>query len=407
MREREKTAGRVLTAPVLALMALAFVLGTCEFVIVGILPQIAAGLDTSLAAVGKLVSVFAVCYAVGTPVVTAAAGRIPRRRLLAGLLALFLAANALSLLSPSAAALYAARVLAALVTGPLTAAAMLYARDVTPPEQTARAVSLVYAGFSVAAVAGVPLGAAVCRVLGWRWTFAVILAMGAALTPVLLRVLPETAPAPAGEGGFFRQFAVLRDRRFTLCVGMVLCSAAATYTVYTYLAPILTDVLGLSQSAVGPLLLAMGGCCAVSNVLSGRLGERRGVRGLPPVFLAQAALFALLPLLTGNRWTGLAALLAMGLLMYLLNTPAQLHALALAETDYPFASSLCASVQPVSFNFGIAAGSFAGSGVQEAWGLRALGLPAAVFALLAALVSLWLLRGGARAPVLLSGASGR
>ena len=82
-------------------------------------------------------------------------------------------------------------------------------------------------------------------------------------------------------------------------------------------------------------------------------------------FAAQAVLFALLPLLLGNRWAGLAGVFAMGLLMYLLNTPAQMHALSLAEQDYPFASSLCASVQPVSYNFGIAIGSFIGSAVQE------------------------------------------
>lgn len=100
----------------------------------------------------------------------------------------------------------------------------------------------------------------------------------------------------------------------------------------------------------------MGACSAASNLISGRLGERGGLRTLPMAFAAQAVLFALLPLLLGNRWAGLAGVFAMGLLMYLLNTPAQMHALSLAEQDYPFASSLCASVQPVSYNFGIAIG---------------------------------------------------
>lgn len=137
---------------------------------------------------------------------------------------------------------------------------------------------------------------------------------------------------------------------------MILCSASATYIVYTYLSPILTETLGLPAGAVSPLLLVMGACSAASNLLSGRLGERGGLRTLPMAFAAQAVLFALLPLLLGNRWAGLAGVFAMGLLMYLLNTPAQMHALSLAEQDYPFASSLCASVQPVSYNFGIAIG---------------------------------------------------
>ena len=97
-------------------------------------------------------------------------------------------------------------------------------------------------------------------------------------------------------------------------------------------------------------------------------------------FAAQVLLFAVLPLLLVNRWLGLTGLFAMGLLMYLLNTPVQVHSLGLAEAEYPAAASLCASVQPVSYNFGIAVGSFAGSLVQDAWGLRLLGVPAAVFA---------------------------
>ena len=355
-----------LPGAVLLLAALGFVLGTCEFVIVGILPEIAEGLNTSLAAVGKLVSVFAACYAVGTPVITAATGGISRRKLLAVLMGVFLLTSAASFAAPNVAVLYATRVVAALVSGTLTAVAMLYAKEVAAPEQTARAISLVYGGFSVAAVLGVPLGTAVCQILGWRWTFAVILAMGAALLPLLLRSLPAV-PAQA-DSGLLKSFSILWDPRCSLCVGMILCSASATYIVYTYLSPILTETLG----------------------------ERGGLRTLPMAFAAQAVLFALLPLLLGNRWAGLAGVFAMGLLMYLLNTPAQMHALSLAEQDYPFASSLCASVQPVSYNFGIAIGSFIGSAVQEGWGFRPLGLPAAMFALAALGLNLLLLRANGR-----------
>ena len=176
---------RSMPGAVALLAALGFVLGTCEFVIVGILPEIAEGLGTSLAAVGKLVSVFAACYAVGTPVITAATGGVSRKKLLAVLMGLFLLTNAVSLAAPNVTVLYATRVLAALVSGTLTAVAMLYAKEVTAPDQTARAISLVYGGFSVAAVLGVPLGTAVCQWLGWRWTFAVILLMALRMAATL------------------------------------------------------------------------------------------------------------------------------------------------------------------------------------------------------------------------------
>ena len=121
MKEQTAASGRFFTAPVLTLMALGFVLGSCEYVVVAILPDIARGLNVSLGAAGKLVGVFAAGYAIGTPIVTAATGRLPRFRLLTVLMALFLAANLLSMLAPNLWVLCASRALAAVLTGTLTA----------------------------------------------------------------------------------------------------------------------------------------------------------------------------------------------------------------------------------------------------------------------------------------------
>ena len=384
---------RVMTAPVLALTALGFVLGACEYVSVVILPDIAADLGVSLSAAGRLVSVFAAGYAVGTPVVMAATARVPRFRLLLVLLALFLAVNAVSMLAPTIGVLYIARALAAVLTGTLTAVALLFVRRAAPEEHTAQAVAMVYTGMSLATVVGNPLNKTLCRLWGWRATFAVILIAGTVLLPVLARVLPRTGEAPAEGTGFFRQFTVLRDRRYALCVSMTVCAYAATYVVYTYVTPILTDVLGAGDAAVSALLMAVGVCCMGSNLLAGWLGERGGVNRTPAALLAQTALFAAMPLLLGRFASGAAAVLAMAL-MYLVSTPVQVYAMALAEREYPFASSLCASTLSVAGNMGIALGSFASSGLQGAVGLRLLGLPAAAVALLAAALNLALLRAG-------------
>ena len=395
MNGKDPAGGRLLTAPVLALAALGFVLGACEYVSVVILPDIAADLEVSLSAAGRLVSVFAAGYAIGTPIVMAATARLPRFRLLMGLLALFLAVNALSMLAPNIAVLYIARALAAVLTGTLTAVALLFVGQAAPA-QTAQAVAMVYTGMSLATVVGNPLNKTLCRLLGWRAAFAVILIAGAVLLPVLAKVLPRTAGAPAEGTGFFHQFTVLRDRRYALCVLMTICYYAATYIVYTYLTPILTDVLGAGDAAVSLLLMLVGLCCMGSNLLAGRLGARGGVNRSLGVILAQAALFAAMPLLLGGFWTGTAALLAMALLMYLLSTPVQVFAMALAEREYPFASSLCASTLSVAGNIGIALGSFASSGLQAAVGLRLLGLPAAAIALVGLGLNLGLLRACGR-----------
>ena len=383
---------------VLALIGLSFALGACEYVAVAILPDIAAGLGADLGAAGKLVSVFAAGYAIGTPLLMAAAGRVPKFRLLMTLLALFLAANAMSMLAPSLTVLYLCRVVAAVMTGTLTAVLFLFVREVTPPAQSARAVSLVYAGMSLATVVGNPLNKLICRYLGWRAAFGMILLVGAVLLPVLARLLPRRITESTADSGFFRQFTVLRDPRYSLCVLMTVCCYGATYVVYTYLTPILTDVVGVGEAAVSPLLMIVGLCCVGSNLLAGWVGAHGGIRRTPLVLLGQAALFAAMPALLGSRWTGLAALLVMCLLMYALSTPVQLHALELSAKEHPYAASLCASTLSVAGNIGIAAGSFASSGLQEAVGLRALGWPAAGFALVGLGLNLLLLRAGRRAP---------
>ena len=208
---------------------------------------------------------------------------------------------------------------------------------------------------------------------------------------LLARLLPRDLTA-GEESGFFRQFAVRRDGRYTLAGLMTVCSYGASYVVYTYVTPILTDVLGVGGIAVSPLLMVVGLCCVGGNLLSGLVGAHGGVRRTPLVLLAQAALFAAMPALLGGRWTGLLAVLGMCLMMYVVSTPVQLHALELAERDHPSAVSLCASTLSGSANMGIALGSFASSGLQSAVGLRALGWPAAAFALVGLGLNLALLR---------------
>ena len=371
------------TASTLALMSLGFALGACEYVVVVILPDIAEGLDASLGAVGKLVGVFAAGYAIGTPIVTAATGRVPRFRLLMTLLTLFIIVNAVSMLAPGLWVLYLSRALAAVLTGTLTAVAFLFVQEVAPPEHTAKAISMVYTGMSLATVVGNPLNKTLSSMFGWRAPFAVILLAAVILVPVLTRVLPHSTGVAEGQTGFFRQFTVLRDRRYSLCVLMTIFCYAATYVVYTYLTPILTDVLEVGDAFVSPLLMAVGFCCMGSNLLAGWIGSRGDVERTPIVLVGQTALFLAMPLLLGNRWAGMAAVFVMCLLMYVLSTPVQFHASTLAAKEYPFAANLCASTLSVAANIGIAVGSFAGSELQELVGMRQLGLWAAGFALLA------------------------
>ena len=176
-----------------------------------------------------------------------------------------------------------------------------------------------------------------------------------------------------------------------------MCCYAATYTVYTSLTPSLTDILDVGESAISVWLLVVGLCCMCSNLLAGWLGEKGDVKRTPIVFLIQLVLFAAMPSLLKNHWTGLAAVLVMCVVMYLLSTPVQVFALHLAETDHPYAANLCASTLSVTGNIGIAIGSFASSELQSLVGMERLGLPAAVLALAGLALNLLLLRACKRA----------
>lgn len=388
MKERNE---KLLTAPVLALMLLGFALGSCEYVSVAILPEVSESLRVSMAAAGKLVGVFAAGYAIGTPIVMALANRMSRKQLLLGLIVLFLIANLGSMLAPALNILYAARAAAAVATGSLTAVIMLVIRQVTPPSQAAKAISMVYGSLTMASVVGNPVCKLLCQFVGWRSTFALIDLIALAALPILAKVLPRDR-VPEGGERFWGQFRILKDRRYLLLVCMTVCCYAATYVVYTFETPIFTDVLGARESAVSGLLLIGGLSCLGSNILSGVLGSRGGVLKSPAALGWHAALLAAFPLLLRMPLTGFPAVFALCLTMYVLATPVQLFAMDLAEREYPFAASLCSTTLSVSGNIGIAAGSFVGSGLQPSMGYLRLGLPAAAIALLGLALNLLLVR---------------
>lgn len=374
--EKEK----ILTAPVLALMLLGFALGSCEYVSIAVLPEVSAGLQVSMAAAGKMVGVFAAGYAIGTPIVMALANQISRKKLLLALVALFALANLISMAAPTLEVLYVARALAAIATGSLTAVIMMVIRQITPSSQAAKAISMVYSSLSLASVVGNPVCKLLCLFLGWRATFAFIDVISLIALPMLAKLLPQDQ-APEQAERFWRQFRILKDRRYLLLVCMTICCYAATYVVYTFQTPIFTEILGAKETAVSGLLLLAGLCCLGSNVMAGALGSRGGVMKSPVVLGWQAVLLAAFPLLLRMPVTGYPAMFALCLTMYLLSTPVQLFAMDLAEREYPFAASLCSTTLSVSGNIGIAAGSFIGSGLQPSLHYLPLGWPAAAIAL--------------------------
>lgn len=213
---------RFFNLPVLILIASSFMLGMSEFIVVGILPDIAADLKISEVTVGNLVSLFAFVYAPVTPLGSALSARFPRFATHLTLIGIFLAGNLLCAFAPNYAVLVVARIMIALVSGTLVAVAMTYAPDVTTDKFRTKFIAWVFSGFSIASVVGVPVGTWVANTFGWRWAFHIINVLTIMLIVGMVVALPRNSHIV--KIGFLPQFRLFFDRRIQLG-GSPWCSA--------------------------------------------------------------------------------------------------------------------------------------------------------------------------------------
>lgn len=372
---------RFFNLPVLILIASSFMLGMSEFIMVGILPDIAVGLKVSEVTVGNLVSLFAFVYAPVTPLGSALSARFPRFATHMTLIGVFLAGNLLCAFAPNYAVLMAGRILIALVSGTLVAIAMTYAPDVTTDTFRTKFIAWVFSGFSIASVVGVPVGTWVANVFGWRWAFHLVNALTVVLIIGMVAVLPRNSHA--AKIGFLSQFRLFFDRRIQLGVLDVVCGAAASYVFYTYLTPIMRDEVHVPEQYLSVGLVIFGAACLWSNLYGGKLADRgRGVEPLThirPIYCAHAVLMASLVVAHWVPVYGALLLVVLGMFMYLQNSASQVLYMDVASQSHPGSLNLAASLNSMSFNIGIAIGSAVGGLINGHFGLMWLGPVGALF----------------------------
>ena len=360
-------------------------LGMSEFVVVGILPDIASGLKVSEVTVGNLVAIFAFVYAPCTPLGSALSARFPRFLTYLTLMGVFLVGNILCAFAPNYPVLLIARLLIASVSGTLVAISMTFAPDVTTDKYRTKFIAWVFSGFSIASVVGVPAGTWVANTFGWRVTFALVSVLTAVLMASMAVSLPRNShPAKIG---FLRQFRLFFDRRIQLGVADVVFGAAASYVFYTYLSPIMRDEIGVPERYISVGLVVYGCACLWSNLYGGKLADRgRGVEPLThirPIYCVQAVCLCLLAFASLVPVAGALLLVALGMFMYLQNASSQVLYMDVAYQSHPGSVNLAASLNSMSFNIGIAIGSAVGGMVNDALGLAWLGPFGAIFALMA------------------------
>lgn len=358
----------------LALWALtlsAFAIGTTEFVIVGLIPTIAGSLGVSIPSAGMLVSLYALGVAIGAPVLTALTGRIPRKHLLLGLMALFTIGNLVAWMAPGYEALIAARILTGLAHGVFFSIGSTIATGLVSKEKAASAIALMFTGLTVALVTGVPLGTFIGQHFGWQATFLAVSLLGVIAFIGSWILVPDNIPN-SPPVSLLTQLAVLKKPRLLLVYAMTALGYGGTFIAFTYLAPILQDVSGFSAASVSLVMLVYGVSVAFGNIWGGKLADRKGpIPALQIIFALLALVLAVLTFTAHNMWLALATVLAWGAVAFG-NVPGlQVYVVRRAERDAPHAVDVASGLNIAAFNVGIAIGAWGGGLVVEHVGLMA------------------------------------
>ncbi|MFD8548956.1 MFS transporter [Streptomyces sp. NPDC059649] len=364
----------------LALLALAisaFGIGTTEFVMMGLLPNVADDLGTSVPTAGYLVSAYALGVVIGAPLLTALGSRIPRRRMLVLLMAVFTVGNLASALAPTFGLLIAGRLLAGLPHGAFFGVGAVVAARLVREGRQARAVATMFLGLTIANIVGVPAATLLGQRLGWRATFLIVAAIGLIAMASLARLIP---PLPAEERtGLARELRALGDRQVLLGLLTTVFGFAGIFAVYSYLASMMTEVTGLAEGSV-PLVLALFGIGMTLGALAaGPLTDRALRPTLYGSLAALALVLAALHFTAPVAWAAMVTVVLVGAIGFLTTTPLQMLVMNKAHQ----APTLAAASNQSAFNLANAGGAWVGGlALAAGWGWTS---PALVGAVLAAL----------------------
>jgi DHA1 family inner membrane transport protein len=372
-----------------ALIAGAFGIGVTEFVIMGLLLEVSADFQVSVAAAGLLISGYALGVVAGAPVLTALSSRWPRKNVLIGLMVIFTIGNAACAIAPSYGFLMAARVLAALAHGTFFGVGSVVATSLVPADRRASAIAIMFTGLTVANILGVPFGTWLGQQFGWRATFWAVTLIGFVAVAVIALLVPKDKTKP--EAGDWRaDFKAMARRPVLLGLLTTVLGFAGVFAVFTYIAPALTQITGFADSAVSPILLVFGGGLVIGNLIGGRLADRNVVRTVLGTLIVLAVVLGLMTFALHSK---IAAVIFVGLLGaagFATVAPLQMWVLGKAEGA---GQSLASSFNIAAFNLGNALGAWAGGAViDHGAGLAAIPLVAALMPLAALLVVLGSLR---------------
>jgi DHA1 family inner membrane transport protein len=358
------------------LAAASFGIGTTEFVIMGLLPDVARSLSVTIPQAGYLVSGYALGVVIGAPIVAMATAGIPRKTALLALMALFTIGNLGCALAPDYWLLMTARVVTAFAHGAFFGIGAVVASNLVPREQRTQAVSLMFAGLTLANVLGVPFGTALGQAAGWRAAFWAVVVIGIVAFLAITRFVPSGMPGT--RGGLAKEFRALG--RWPVLLPMLISTMASVsmFSLFTYITPLLEEVTGLTPHGVTGALLAIGVGLTIGNLIGGRLADRNLLSTIIGAFICLVIVLGALALVVHMALPTLVLLILWGGIAFALVSPLQIWVVD-AATDAP---NLASTLNQGAFNLGNATGAWIG-GVALNAGMHYAQLP-----LLAALVAM-------------------
>ncbi len=333
-----------------ALFLAAFAFGTTEFVIAGILPDVASGLSVSVPTAGYLVSGYALGVAIGGPLLTISTARIRRKPLILGLLIVFIAGQLACALAPDFASMLAFRAATAIAHGTFFGVAMVVATGLVPPTRRGMAIALILAGLTVSTVIGVPVGAAIGASFGWRATFWAMLALGIVAALALIALLPANVGPAHTPGGLGREVRVLGRQQVWTCLILMLLLMIGQMLPFTYIAPLLGQVTGLTASQIPWVLLLIGVGSTIGVFLGGRIADWSLMPGLITLLAIQTLTLFVMYMVSATPTAMIGVLIVWGAMNFAIGAPIQTRIITWTA-DAP---NLAAALIPSGFNIGIA-----------------------------------------------------
>lgn len=341
--------------PLFALSIGAFGIGAAEFVVMGILPQLAASAGVSLAQAGLAVSAYAIGVVLGAPLLTVFTTRVPRKPLLIGLMGAFAVANLATALAPDFSTLLASRFVAGLPHGAFFGAAAVVGASLVAYERRARAIAGIMSGLTVATIVGVPISTLVVGQISWRWIFAAVAALGLVAAAAIWLTVPDTRGTIVATRARDEVRAIGSKRvLLPLITGAV--GFGGMFAAYTYLTPILEEITGLNAVAIAVTLAIFGLGLTVGNVLGGQIADRSPIRGLFGAFIAIAVVLTMMAFSMSNPVLAIAGVFLMATSSSLVGPIMQRLLLDGAHE----APSLASSMHHAAFNLANANGAWLG-----------------------------------------------